>query len=219
MMRTEKRVPRQSSSDKEEFTGWKRVESIFDEATMVDIKAKFENSLNESKDDFEVIFQRELVEDNHPNDKKRMQISLKKVLGKELHATVVDKVRVTLKQYFPDHHLNHDGKMVVSLEGCEYQMWHTDFEVKLGPESNNNRFPLSLFVGVSEKSSIDVKPCFTSKKEEETTVTYYSGDMLLLDGFKIHRGHGYSSLNYRMFFSASHKNSNQTNKTNRLTYY
>ncbi len=152
------------------------------------------------------------------NDKKRLQYNLKQVLDKEFYQYIWNYAESTLHSLYPDHKLTAPGKLIVSLEGCDKQTFHTDFNSnqKLpSPECG----PIVLFIGLSQSSRLDIDTGNELFNKSFRSTQYYSGDIIMINGFLMHRGCSYKEKNLRIFFNASHKDIKQPNLNTVNTFY
>ena len=161
------------------------------------------------------IFSWEILNEKE-KDCKRRQVSLELAMDKSVVKELGDQVEKEIKSLYPDHIIERPGKLIVSLKDCDRQPFHYDFDPD-EEHMDKNKSPLVCFVGVSSSSRIDLVTGLESTKSY-STVSYYPGDILIMDGLKFHRGCSYWDANYRIYFNASHKDVVQSNVDTLDTY-
>lgn len=175
--------------------------------TLTETQVKKIRSLcEESKIEYEYIFQKDHLqaESKEKNDFKRGQQFMKNILTQRLSDEIREIVQKKIREVYPNHSINGEGKVIRSEPGCGKQMKHYDYNPY--DESIRSTFPVSLFVAISDACSLRIH---SNDGLRVQSVTYHSGDLLIVNGMNLHSGASSKLTNYRLFFTASLLNMSQ----------
>jgi len=135
-------------------------------------------------------------------DAQRVQLKLDQAVNMVPEISHVDVLmRDHMSKIYPQHVLM-NGSLLASLPGGQKQGFHTDFSPNYNKIKSTT--PYSILLPISEFSCLDIcdslSPDFFYRK-----VTIPRGEVLLFNGFAVHRGMAYTRLNFRLHWFLQHK--------------
>lgn len=141
----------------------------------------------------------EIFQTNDPlvNDLKRRQLNLNRKVIKELKLNEInDRVlEIFTKIYGSRNKFKPHGSVLLSLEGCMRQTWHTDYSEDDSQFEKSKACFIAIIALMNDTFFYGTNDSNVAKKME-----LEAGDILIARGVYVHAGSEYDKLNYRMHY-------------------
>ena len=115
----------------------------------------------------------------YSDDLFRLKIGFKKVINSmELYWELHQVVSTALWSTYPNHQLENNPKLLVTLEGYPMQTLHND----IMDQKTLDRLLLTIYIHLSIDSNLNIKTNNELFGKKYTNITHQPGDIVIMDG-------------------------------------